>query len=118
MATKKTSSTSDKLKDHGKNLIEEGNARQVIFLSKSGHQYVKMNTLVALILVLLLPYVALVVLLVALFGGLDIEIVTKEQVKPVKKVRPVKKTPAKKIVKKTVVKKTPVKKTVAKKEEK
>lgn len=96
----KKSKTTEKIKKHGASFIKESNARSVVISGKDGQRYAKLNALVALILTLLLPYVAVVVLIIALFGGLDIEIVKKEE----KKATPKKKTTPKKETK-TIAKK-------------
>lgn len=93
---KKPASTTDKVRKEGERFLKEGNARSVIIRGNDGRQYVHLNALVALILAILLWYVALVILIVHLFGGLQIEIIKKEEKKVAKKRTASKKTSAKK----------------------
>ena len=83
---KKTNSkTTETLKKNGKKVFAETHKRNVVIRGNNGRKYIDINGVIALILALLMPYVTVFLLILALFGILDIRIEKKKRERVQKK---------------------------------
>ncbi len=77
------------MKKTKQNMFHEAQSRKIIFTDKHGTEYMQLNFIVAIVLALLLPYVTVLLILLACFHILHMEIKrapqNKKQTKSLKK---------------------------------